>query len=148
VTAMRRNAGYTLIEVLIATAIMGLLFAIGLPRLSRLRAPYAMAGATRQIAADIQAARQRAISRNTSYRVNFNAAAKTYRLERLVGLAWTADGAVQRLPNGVNIGTITPGNPVFDSRGLGAGDVTIPLTATGATSKTVVVNVLGRTTIS
>jgi prepilin-type N-terminal cleavage/methylation domain-containing protein len=145
---MRRNAGYTLIELLIAVAIMGLLFGIGLPRLSRLRAPYAMAGATRQIAADIVAARQRAISRNTSYRVNFNAAAKTYQLERLVGLAWTADGAVQRLPNGVNIGTITPGNPVFDSRGLLAGDVTIPLTATGATSRTVVVNVLGKTTIS
>jgi prepilin-type N-terminal cleavage/methylation domain-containing protein len=148
VTPMRRNAGYTLIELLIAVAIMGLLFGIGLPRLSRLRAPYAMAGATRQIAADIVAARQRAISRNTSYRVNFNAAAKTYQLERLVGLAWTADGAVQRLPNGVNIGTITPGNPVFDSRGLLAGDVTIPLTATGATSRTVVVNVLGKTTIS
>jgi prepilin-type N-terminal cleavage/methylation domain-containing protein len=148
VKPMRRNAGYTLIELLIAVAIMGLLFGIGLPRLSRLRAPYAMAGATRQIAADIVAARQRAISRNTSYRVNFNAAAKTYQLERLIGLAWTADGAVQQLPNGVSIGTITPGNPVFDSRGLGAADVTIPLTATGATSKTVVVNVLGRTTIS
>ena len=145
---MRRNAGYTLVELLIAIAIMGLLFGIGLPRLSRLRAPYAMAGATRQIAADIIAARQRAISRNTSYRVNFNAAAKTYQLERLVGLAWTADGAVQRLPNGVSIGTITPGNPVFDSRGLLAADVTIPLTMTGATSRTVVVNVLGKTTIS
>jgi hypothetical protein len=107
-----------------------------------------MAGATRQIAADIQLARQRAISRNLPYRVNFNVTTKTYRLERLVGVTWVADGAVQKLPTGITLGTITPGNPSFDSRGLGAGDVTIPVSMTGATTKTVTINVLGKTTIS
>jgi Tfp pilus assembly protein FimT len=144
----RSDAGYTLFELLVATGLMLLLLAIGVPGLSRLRAPYAMAGATRQIAADVQAARQRAIARNTSYRVNFDQANATYTVERQVGVAWVADGAVQRLPAGVQLGAINPGNPVFDSRGLMAADVTIPVIKTGATTRTVTVNVLGRTTIS
>jgi prepilin-type N-terminal cleavage/methylation domain-containing protein len=144
----RRDAGYTFIEMLIAMGVMALLLAIGIPRLSRLRAPYVMAGATRQIAADVILARQRAIARNAPYRLNFNVANGTYQLERQVGVAWVADGAVQRLPNGVSLGTITPGNPGFDSRGLAAADVTIPVMVTGATTRTVTINVLGRTTIS
>jgi hypothetical protein len=58
------------------------------------------------------------------------------------------EGARQRLPAGARLGVITPGNPVIDTRGMLAADVTIPVIATGATTRSVTINVLGRTTIS
>ena len=70
----RQSRGTTLLDVVIASGIMLVLLAVGVPNLSRLRSPYALAGATRQIAADLQATRLRAIARNVSYRVNFDAA--------------------------------------------------------------------------
>src|SRR5207244_12366156 len=112
--ASRRRAksrGTTLLDVLVAAAIMLVLFAIGLPNLSRLRSPYTLTGATRQIAADLQAARQRAIARNVSYRVNFNAAQGSYTIERSEAGNRVADSAPQPLPTGAQLGTVSPGNP-------------------------------------
>src|SRR6266404_763428 len=77
-----RSRGATLLELLTATGIMVTLLAIGVPKMTKLRGPYALASASRQVAADLQAARQRAIARNVAYRVNFDTAAKTYTLER------------------------------------------------------------------
>jgi len=144
----RRSRGYTLIESLITIGIMAIVLGIGVPRLSRLRSPYIMSGATRQIAAHLQAARQRAIARNVSYRLNFNPSAKTYTIERQVGANWVVDGATFNLPAGASLGTITPGNQIaFDTRGMLAANATIPVTVTGSGTKNVNVNVLGKTTI-
>src|SRR2546422_6475407 len=110
-TSRRRSTrGVTLLEILIATAIFASLLGIGLPNLARLRAPYALSGATRQVAAAMQAARMRAIARNVRYRVNFNTSAGTYTLEREVAGSFVADSAAQKLPAGARFGTINPGN--------------------------------------
>jgi|SRR5206468_2600821 len=139
--------GVSLLEILIATAIFASLLGIGLPRLSRLRAPYALAGATRQVAAAMQAARMRAIARNVRYRVNFNASAGTYTLEREVGGTFVADSAPQKLPAGASFGTVSPGNPVFSTTGMVNAQVTVPVSVTGSGTRTVTINVLGKTTI-
>jgi len=143
-----KSRGTTLLDVLIAAAIMLVLFAIGVPNLSRLRSPYTLTGATRQIAADLQAARQRAIARNVSYRVNFNAAQGSYTIERSEAGNWVADSAPQPLPTGAQLGTVSPGNPVFDTRGMLGAQVTVPVTVSGSGTRTVTINVLGKTTIS
>jgi len=143
-----KSRGATLLDVLIAAAIMLVLFAIGVPNLSRLRSPYTLTGATRQIAAGLQAARQRAIARNVSYRVNFNAAQGSYTIERSVAGSWVADSAPQPLPTGAQLGTVSPGNPVFDTRGMLGAQVTVPVTVSGSGTRTVTINVLGKTTIS
>ena len=114
-----------------------------------LRAPYALSGAAHQIVGDLQLARQRAIARNTRYRVNFNGAAGSYVLEREAApSSFVADGATQKLPHGAVLGTVTPGNPIFDTRGMLAANTNVPVTVTGAGTKTVTINVLGRTTIN
>jgi hypothetical protein len=46
------------------------------------------------------------------------------------------------------LGTLTPGNPIFDTRGMLAANTSVPVTVTGAGTKTVTINVLGRTTIN
>ncbi len=149
--ASRRRAksrGTTLLDVLVAAAIMLVLFAIGVPNLSRLRSPYTLAGATRQIAADLQAARQRAIARNVRYRVNFDAAHASYTIEREQAGNWVADSAPQPVPQGAQLGAVLPGNPVFDTRGMLGAQVTVPVTVSGSGTRTVTINVLGKTTIS
>jgi len=145
-----RERGSSLIEVLIATSVMLTLFGIGLPRLARMRSPYAIDGAARQIAAAVQVARQRALARNVSYRMNFDPSARTYAIQRSSGGTWVneADLPTQTLPTGVQIGTVSPNNPVFTARGTLAQQVTVPLTITGARSRTVTINVLGKTTVN
>ena len=144
----RKSRGTTLLDVVIASGIMLVLLAVGVPNLSRLRSPYALAGATRQIAADLQATRLRAIARNVSYRVNFDVAHGSYTIERSQAGSWVADSAPQPLPRGTQLGTVSPGNPVFDTRGMLPAQVTVPVTVSGSGSRTVTVNVLGKTTIS
>src|SRR5437879_13910431 len=112
--ASRRRAksrGTTLLDVLVAAAIMLVLFAIGVPNLSRLRSPYALAGATRQIAADLQAARQRAIARNVRHRGNFDAAHASYTIEREQAGNRAPDPAPQPVPAGPQPGPVRPGTP-------------------------------------
>jgi len=143
-----KSRGASLLDVLIAAAIMLVLLAIGVPNMARLRSPYALSGATRQIAADLQAARQRAIARNVRYRVNFDPAHASYTIEREQAGNWVADSAPQPLPTGATLGTITPNNPIFDTRGMLAAQVSVPVSVYGSGTRTVTVNVLGKTTIS
>lgn len=139
----------SLLEVLTATAIFATLLGIGIPNLQRLRGPYSLTSATRQVVADLQATRQRAIARNARYRVNFDAAAGAYTLERETAPNnFVVDSALQKLPHGATIGTVNPGNPIFDTRGMLAAQVTVPISVNGTGSRTVTLNVLGRTAIN
>ena len=52
------------------------------------------------------------------------------------------------LPHPAAVGTVDPGNPVFDSRGMLATDVTVPVSVAGTGTRTVTINVLGRTTVN
>jgi type II secretory pathway pseudopilin PulG len=143
----RRTRGATLLEVLTATGVMVSVLAIGVPQLNRMRGPYVLSSATRRIAADLQVARQRAIARNARYRVSFDA--DSYLLEwESAPSSFVADGGLQELPSGATVGTPTPANPVFDSRGMLTGDVTVPVSVAGVGTRTVTINVLGRTTIN
>ncbi|TMA83640.1 MAG: hypothetical protein E6J71_20100 [Deltaproteobacteria bacterium] len=145
----RGSRGTSLLEVLTASAIMATVLGIGVPRLVMLRAPYALSGAAHQIVGDLELARQRAIARNKRFRVNFNASAGSYVLEREEApSSFVADGATQKLPHGAVLGTVNPGNPIFDTRGMLAANTNVPVTVTGAGTKTVTINVLGRTTIN
>jgi Tfp pilus assembly protein FimT len=144
----RCSRGTSILEILISTGVLLTLLAIGLPQLSTVRAPYILVGSARQISAAVQAARQRAIARNVRYRVSFISSPPAYSVERDNGGTWVAELPLQLLPSGATLGTVTPGNPVFDTRGMLAADVTVPITVAGAGTKTVTVNVLGKTAIN
>ena len=141
-----RSAGATLLEILSATAIMATLLAIGVPNLRQLRGPYALRSAGRQVVADLQMARQRAIMRNARIRVAY--APDGYVLERETSPGtWTTDSGFTPLPHPATIGTVDPGNPIFDSRGMLVTNVTVPIVVDGTGTRTVTINVLGRTTL-
>lgn len=136
----------TLLEVLVCIMIFAVVYAIGVPSLQAMRAPYALETAVHQVAMHVDLARQRAIARNARHRIVF--ANDSYRIERETN----ANTFVKELgefvpPHEVEIGPANPADPIFNSRGMLAASVTVPVTVDGVGTKTVTINVLGRTSI-
>jgi type IV fimbrial biogenesis protein FimT len=142
----KRCAGFTFMEVLTATALVAILYAIAVPNFSQLRGPYAARTGATQVASAFQAARMRAIATNASVRLTYNSTNRTYTMDRqLVGGGWATDVRNQ-LPTGVTLSAFGT-NPTFTRTGLLNGNYTITVSAYGKT-RTVTVNVLGQTTVS
>ena len=141
------RAGYSLVELLGAVALTGILAGLAVPNLRALAAPWALDGASRQVAAAFQAARQRAIARNVRHRLTFLPPG-SLQLERETSAGvFTADGAVQALPPGITLGAFTPKAPTFDTRGILTEPASVAVRASKTSERRVAVNVLGRTTI-
>jgi prepilin-type N-terminal cleavage/methylation domain-containing protein len=66
-----RSAGFTLIELLVVMGVIAVAAAVSLPAIARYIKNYQIRGATRQVAGEIQAARNRAITKNVSQGVVF-----------------------------------------------------------------------------
>ncbi|HUO54366.1 MAG TPA: GspH/FimT family pseudopilin [Rhodoblastus sp.] len=75
----RRRGGFTLLEMLIALAILGLAGAMAAQLLRPPSPRLQLESATRALCATLRAARARAIAENVPARVAFNLADKTYR---------------------------------------------------------------------
>ena len=69
---MRSERGYTLFEVLIVVALIGIVSAISVPVFMESNRRGALWSGAEQIGATVRSARLKAISQNTSYRVVFN----------------------------------------------------------------------------
>jgi len=128
--------------------VFSVVLGVAVPNFRVMSAPWALRSATNQIVADVQVARQRAIARNARYRVTLTAPS-SYVLEvETAPNVFAADTAVQKLPSTAMLGTVNPGNPIFDTRGMLGATVTFTLTVPNAGTRTVTINVLGKTTVS
>lgn len=89
-----RRAGFTLIEMIAVVALIGMIFALGIPRLSSSRWR-ALGNAAESIAASLEYARQRAVLTGIPHRVLIDLADGGWRVEWLVGEqeALSGDGA-------------------------------------------------------
>jgi len=68
-----RSRGFTILELLIALCILGLLAAVAVPSMSSMTANQHLIGAAEQIYGHLQQARLEAVARNTTVYVNFSA---------------------------------------------------------------------------
>ena len=131
----------TLLELVVAMVVFAVVYAIAVPNLQAMRAPYALEGTAYQVAAHVDMARQRAIARNARHRVVFTTSGYHLERETTPNNFVVASGNFAP-PYGVVIGTPSPGNPTFNTRGMLAGNITVPLSVDGGGTKTVTINVL------
>ena len=94
------QSGFSLIELLMVAALVGIVSVIGVPLLGQMTGSIELGEAARQVERELQTARMAAVSANQPMRVMFNCpAAGQYRLVELIGtpaVPAAADGAVGR----------------------------------------------------
>jgi Tfp pilus assembly protein FimT len=130
------RSGFTVVEILVAFAIVAILFKVALPNLLGWIPTLRLSGAARQMATDLQLARVQAIAKNASQAVTFDTSAGTYTFG-------SESRALQSLFPGIIISSAT--NLTFTPRGT-ASTVTITLTD-GTNQKLVCVKSMGRVAI-
>jgi prepilin-type N-terminal cleavage/methylation domain-containing protein len=112
----RRQAGFSMVELLVVLGVIALMSTVAIPAIARYMRNYRIRGATQQVAGEIGAARNKAITRNTNLGVLFVAlSSTTYRwviqddpatpgVQQTLSTLLTMPpqlGTLQTLPNGV-----------------------------------------------
>lgn len=132
----RSSLGFTVTELMGAMGVAAVLMGIAIPSFFSLLPTLRLSSAARQLATDLQLARMKAISQNTSYTVTFDTANGTY--------SFGADSRdLDELYPGITITSAS--NPTFSPRGT-ANSVTITL-SNGSATKQVQVSAVGRVKI-
>ena len=143
----RTQRGTTLLEVLTGTALTAILLAVAVPNFRALATPYEASSAARLMASDCAAARMRAIARNQRHRIRVDADAETWVIEaEQAPGSWVAVGETRSAASGVTLGAAAPADPMFNTRGMLAGTVSMTVSH-GDSTRTVTINVLGQATI-
>jgi type II secretion system protein H len=79
---VRSSKGFSLIELIIVIAILGIVSAIAAPNFNKYRQNTNLKEAARDLASDISLYRQRAVAENLHYQIVFNQAANNYTVQR------------------------------------------------------------------
>ncbi|MEW6079311.1 MAG: GspH/FimT family pseudopilin [Thermodesulfobacteriota bacterium] len=115
---MRNKSGFSLMELMVVIAIIGIVSALTVPNLITWRNNAQLSRGARQIYSDLQDARKIAIKNNTVITVNFDAGSESYTILRGGSVL-----ATRNMPPGINIeGAVFTalGNVAsFDSLGFG-----------------------------
>jgi prepilin-type N-terminal cleavage/methylation domain-containing protein len=138
---LKDSRGFTVGEILVVTAIFGVLAAIAVPQFLAQRPSLRLNGAARQVYSELMSARMKAVNENSTYTVTF----PNNHTMQIVGAA-TKTVDLQTLYEGVTL-TSTAGTINLSPRGTA--DVSSTITITNSSgSKTVSVKISGTATIS
>ena len=138
---LRDQYGFTLGEILVVAAILGILATIAIPQFLATQPSLRLNGAARQVFSEIMSARMKAVNENTTYTVTFP---NNHTIQIAGPGTRTVD--IQTLYSGVTLSS-SASTIVLSSRGTADVSSTITLT-NSAGSKIVSVKITGAATIS
>lgn len=153
-TSVNGQRGYTLIELMIAIAVIGAISVVAIPLFITFLRAMETRGAARELATVLQQARQLAIARNTDYRVEVEVDSNRLRFMDTMrtggtgdDVAWVGPGTeavtgYMRLENQARLVNVTA-NPTFNHLGTG-GASTITIQDSRSSSNARVRVTLGR----
>ena len=132
----KARQGFSVLELVVALALVGILAAIALPGWSRLLPSYHLDGSVRQVQSELHAIKMRAAAQNAKFQLAYLADASQYMIQ--------SDGkvlATKPLPEGIVI--TKAGSISFSPRGTADGN-TVRLRSSTGLCKQVVVSPTGR----
>lgn len=149
--------GFTVLEVIITLMLLAILLGIATLQLPPLLSQTALRDTTRQMVANLQYVRMKAISQNRRLRVTFRPGAEDYIVDKDEDGVWqrqllashsaeAVTDATIPLPRGVRIAAVnSSGDIIFLPRGAVDGGISITLgTLSDTETRRVVVNLAGR----
>lgn len=107
--------GFTLLEVLVALALVTILAAISVPHWTTLLPTYRLRSAARQLHSDLSRIKMQAVSETARFRLNFSAS--KYSVEKYDGTTYRPIGEDRSLPKGIDIRSTTRSSLGFTPRG-------------------------------
>lgn len=148
---IQRGNGFTLVELMIVIAVMGIMTAIAIPSYQTFMAQRRLNGAAREVMSDLMAARMKSITKNNRFRLIVVDTAQYQILDDANNNnAVDAGEAIQAKNIQTNYYDVTlskTANPIFNPRGTATLGGTITVTNPRG-SKYVIVSLNGRVRIS
>lgn len=145
------DRGFTLIEIMVTMAIVGVVSAIAIPNMIGWRGEHKLRGAVNNLVSDMQLAKIRAIREAETVAVVFDPATNSYSMFIDLNQDWILDPDEQQfrnvtLPAGVNLQSTTfAGNRTrIDAKGMPSVIGTATIRNTGGSELSVVMNRMGR----
>jgi Tfp pilus assembly protein FimT len=136
----------TTVELLITLMIVSVIAAFMAPHLGRWLTTVGVDATARELAAELQLWRMRAISDNTRYRISFDPVNDTYVVQKDAAGTWQDIGGPKSLPRGINLESATI-DPIFRTLGTTPGVTTITLSNAQGRQRKIRLSFAGRVTV-
>lgn len=135
---LSRESAFTLLDMITALALSGILAAIAIPNLAGQLPTYRLNTAARQVQSELHRIKSQAVAQNTEHRAVF-LPPSSYRIEKKIGATtYASTGEIKPLPDGIIYGNASAKNISFTPRGTSTGD-TIKLCNSRREGKNVIV---------
>ena len=106
-TRLKNRKGFTLTELMIITAIVGIMASITIPNIIGWMPRYRLKTITRDIYSTLQLARMRAVATGFEYQISFDLSNETYSISKgdssSGSTSWTQEGGVSTVPYEIDI---------------------------------------------